>query len=434
MTVDAGSAERTTSRHAGRDGAVPDGWRIAPLGELATIVMGQSPPSSRVNETGEGQPFIQGNAEFGFRHPTPVKWCISPPKEALPGDILVSVRAPVGELNIADRPLAIGRGLAAIRFDGADRSFGWYVLHLAIRQATRVSQGSTFLAIGSRELRALPVLVPPLPEQRKIAEILSAVDDAIEKTEAVIEQVRRVKQGLAQQLLTRGLPGRHTHFKQTEVGEIPACWEVVRLGQIIHRCQYGLSAPLISEPVGVPVLRMNNLAGGGIDTTDLKYVVLSENDRKVYGLRPGDLLFNRTNSQDLVGKVSLFNLKSEMAFASYLLRLQVVEERALPTWLNHYLNLPGVQATFRRLATPGVSQSNVNARALLKTLVPLPPIDEQRAVVETVGSFERRMGGETESLAAFRALKSALMHALLTGQVRVRVEPVNWSKEVDHVG
>jgi len=307
----------------------------------------------------------------------------------------------------------------------ADPKFVYYlaswdpIVKLAVSRMTGTSGRQRVPEYVFRE--EIHVLAPPLPEQRKIAEILSSVDDAIERTEAVIEQVRRVKQGLAQQLLTRGLPGRHTHFKQTEVGEIPACWQVVRLGEIIHRCQYGLSAPLISDPVGVPVLRMNNLTDGGIDATDLKYAALSENDRKVYGLKSGDLLFNRTNSKDLVGKVSLFNLDSEMAFASYLVRLQVVEERAVPTWLSHYLNLPGVQASFRRLATPGVSQSNVNAQALLKTLIPLPPNDEQRAIVESIDSFQNRMAGETDSLAALRGLKSALMHVLLTGQVRVRV-------------
>lgn len=308
----------------------------------------------------------------------------------------------------------------------ADPRFVYYlaswdpIIELAVSRMTGTSGRQRVPEYVFRE--ELYVLAPPLPEQRVIADILSSVDDAIEKTEAVIEQVRRVKQGLARQLLTRGLPGRHTRFKQTEVGEIPECWEVVRLGEIIHRCQYGLSAPLVSEPVGVPVLRMNNLADGGIDTTDLKYAALSENDRKVYALRPGDLLFNRTNSRDLVGKVGLFDLNSEMAFASYLLRLQVVEERALPTWLNHYLNLPSVQATFRRLATPGVSQSNVNAQALLKTLIPLPPVDEQRLIVETIDRFHSRIARELNSLAALRALKSALMHVLLTGQVRVKVD------------
>ncbi len=413
-----------------RDGAAPDGWRMARLGEVARIEIGRTPARNRpefwdrrkstnnrwVSIADMRGRFISDTSEYI----SDLAARLTRSKLVPPGTPLLSFKLTVGRVAIPTAPVYTNEAIAAVHSTGeADPLFLAYVLPTAVTSSLG-DQAVKGVTLNTRKLRRLPILLPPLPEQRKIADILSSVDDAIEKTEAVIEQVRRVKHGLAQQLLTRGLPGRHTHYKQTEVGEIPACWEVVRLGEIIHRCQYGLSVPLISEPVGVPVLRMNNLADGGIDTTDLKYAALSENDRKVYALRPGDLLFNRTNSKDLVGKVSLFDLNSEVAFASYLLRLQVIEERALPPWLNHYLNLPGVQAAFRRLATPGVSQSNVNARALLKTPIPLPPIDEQRAIVESIDSFQSRMDGERESLAALRGIKSALMHVLLTGQVRVK--------------
>ncbi len=105
-------------------------------------------------------------------------------------------------------------------------------------------QGSTGLCnIDLNVLKSLQVLIPPIPEQHKIAAILSSVDDAIEKTQAVIDQVQVVKRGLMQKLLTRGLPGRHTRFKQTEIGEVPEEWEVVELvsvasverGKFAHR-------------------------------------------------------------------------------------------------------------------------------------------------------------------------------------------------------
>ena len=94
-----------------------------------------------------------------------------------------------------------------------------------------MSQGSTFAAVNKADLAGLRIPLPPLREQRKIAAILSSVDDAIEKTQAVIDQVQVVKRGLMQELLTRGLPERHTEFKQTEIGRLPAEWEVVELGQ-----------------------------------------------------------------------------------------------------------------------------------------------------------------------------------------------------------
>lgn len=405
------------------DGPVPEGWQLTALASVAGVRTEKVEPKNAL-----GVPYV-ALEHLDQGSPRLLGWSLSDSATSTKtvfktGDVLFGKLRP----NLRKAAPAPFDGVASTDIiplyarGGTDPRF---LLHLCQWRplqdhAISTAEGTKMPRTSWTALRRFQIALPPLPEQRKIAEILSSVDDVIEKTEAVIEQVRRVKQGLAQQLLTRGLPGRHTRFKQTEVGDIPEEWEAVALKSIVRRCQYGLSAPLTSDPVGVPVLRMNNLADGGINTDDLKYAALSENDRKVYLLKPGDLLFNRTNSKDLVGKVSLFTVDSEMAFASYLLRLQVAKELALPMWLNHYLNLPGVQATFRRLATPGVSQTNVNAQALLKTLIPLPPIDEQRAIVKTVDESDRRIASERESLAALRAAKSALMHVLLTGQVRVR--------------
>ena len=193
-------------------------WATASLGTVATIKMGQSPPSRTVNEDGNGLPFIQGNAEFGLRNPLPVKFCTKPQKQAQPSDILLSVRAPVGALNLADKPLCIGRGLSAITATGVEVPFLWHALRWKVSDLVRVSQGSTFAAVNKADLCGLEIPFPPSTEQREIAAILSSVDDAIEKTQAVIDQVQVVKRGLMQELLTRGLPGRHTRFKQTEIG------------------------------------------------------------------------------------------------------------------------------------------------------------------------------------------------------------------------
>ena len=207
-------------------------WSRVCLGKVATINMGQSPPSSTVNEDGNGLPFIQGNAEFGPRNPLPVKFCSKPQKQARPGDILLSVRAPVGALNLANKTLCIGRGLSAITPTKVDAEFLWHALHREVSDLARVSQGSTFNAVNKADLFRLEIPLPLLPGQRKIAAILSSVDGAIEETQAVIDQVQVVKRGLMQQLLTRGLPGRHTRFKQTEIGEIPEDWGSPALGDI----------------------------------------------------------------------------------------------------------------------------------------------------------------------------------------------------------
>lgn len=169
-------------------GTIPVSWQIFRLGDVSKIVMGQSPPGHTVFDgegisIGEkGLPFIQGNAEFGELYPTPVKWCINPSKIANPGAILISVRAPVGEINrVATDKVSIGRGLAAIYFPEQDRDFGWYAVNKAKKELNRISQGSTFEAINYKDLATLRIPYPSIAERNIIAFVLNKVESAIRK-------------------------------------------------------------------------------------------------------------------------------------------------------------------------------------------------------------------------------------------------------------
>lgn len=181
-------------------GEVPERWSVKPLGEIADLIMGQSPPSSAVAETGDGLPFIQGNAEFGARHPTPRFIASTTPKVVREGDVLISVRAPVGEVNIAEGPLCIGRGVGGIRAKDCDPDFLFYAVGGLSQTFARLSQGSTFDAINGKELRSIEILLPPLDEQQRIAEVMQSVDEAIVASKAVERAVsvifRRRRQDL----------------------------------------------------------------------------------------------------------------------------------------------------------------------------------------------------------------------------------------------
>ncbi|MBO8167519.1 MAG: restriction endonuclease subunit S, partial [Kosmotoga sp.] len=185
---------------------LPEGWNSVKLEEVGDINMGQSPPSTEINEKEIGVPFLQGNAEFTNKYPVPQKWIKKPLKLSKKGDILISIRAPVGAINKADRPYCIGRGLAAISFKAIDEKFGWFGLIYWKHQLENLSQGSTFEAVSKNDLNNLLLLIPiSLLEQRKIAEILETVDNSIEKTDKIIEKYKRIKQGLMQVLLTKGI-------------------------------------------------------------------------------------------------------------------------------------------------------------------------------------------------------------------------------------
>lgn len=186
----------------------PTGWRWVRLGEVCEIIMGQSPPSTTYNTEGEGLPFFQGKADFGELQPTPRVWCRAPQKIAEVGDILISVRAPVGPTNLVREKCCIGRGLAALRPKGPVETM-WLLYHLRSVEdelATRGS-GSTFNAITKRQLDNLEIPLPPLADQRRIVTHLEAVQEKVKALKEAQAAIDAELQRLEQAILDRAFRG-----------------------------------------------------------------------------------------------------------------------------------------------------------------------------------------------------------------------------------
>ena len=154
---------------------------MARLDQICSLNMGQSPDSSSYNENGEGIPFFQGNADFGKVHPKIRVWCNAPTKIAHRGDILISVRAPIGALNIADQECCIGRGLAALTVNETvcDKTYLWYAIASKIDELNAKGTGSTFKAISKNVLQETEIPLPEIVRQRQIASKLGQVDELI---------------------------------------------------------------------------------------------------------------------------------------------------------------------------------------------------------------------------------------------------------------
>lgn len=147
----------STPSHKG----IPDGWRVGRLGDIANLVMGQSPSSEHYNENGDGLPFHQGVGTYGDRCPHHVTWCSVPGRRAQAGSVLFSVRAPVGRINIADCDLIIGRGLAAMNERAGRNSFLFYLLRSYFSSEDLIGNGSIFASVGKDELLKFPIYIPP---------------------------------------------------------------------------------------------------------------------------------------------------------------------------------------------------------------------------------------------------------------------------------
>ena len=184
-------------------GEIPEAWRVLKLSDISEIIMGQSPDSDSYNDKESGVAFFQGKTEFGRISPIVKKWCTKPTKIAKPLDVLISVRAPVGDVNINNIDACIGRGLGAIRQnDKSHYKYIYYAIQVFNNQLKKSSQGSTFEAINSSDLKGLKLPVPKVDEQIKISYILWETDKKIEDYENKKQKLEELKKGLMQQLLT----------------------------------------------------------------------------------------------------------------------------------------------------------------------------------------------------------------------------------------
>lgn len=164
--------------------------------------------------------------------------------------------------------------------------------------------------------------------------------------------------------------------------ELPESYIVASVGDAAHILEYGTSQRSdTSAEIGIPILRMGNIQDGRLDVRDLKYCVPDAEIERLI-LEDGDLLFNRTNSPELVGKSAVFHETMAMSFASYLIRVRFIPDVALPDFVNYWINSAWGRVWARQVKTDGVSQSNINGSKLALVPLPLPPIEEQKVIVE----------------------------------------------------
>ena len=262
---------------------------LKPLYELCNLNMGQSPKSDSYNQTGDGIPFYQGNADFGEIFPKVRYWCNSPTKIAYEDDILISVRAPIGALNIATEECCIGRGLAALTAkDGiSDRQYLFYALRSRVDELNSRGTGSTFKAISKTILGDIKLPAPPLNEQQKIAAIL-------DKTSNLIAE--RKKQIANFDLLVKS---RFVEMFGDPVTN-PMGWGIKKLGSITKKIGSGATPSGGKESYidcGISLVRSMNVYNGFFKYDELAHI--TEQQAKLLNnvtLQSGDVLLNITGA------------------------------------------------------------------------------------------------------------------------------------------
>ena len=425
------------------NGDLPEGWVSAKLPEISKINMGQSPPGRSYNNRGDGLPFFQGKTDFGERYPTVRVWCSQPKKTAHPGDLLISVRAPVGPTNVADRVCAIGRGLAAITpLGGIPSEFILFRLRVLEPELALSGTGSTFSAISRKDLEGIDIDVPPLPEQKrivaKVEELLARVNTTKERLAKVLMILRRFRQAV----LAAACSGRLTAAWREERIEIepvvlnrgatevpdalatlqeekPQSWTLSSVDQVAHTIQYGYTASAKKEPVGPKFLRISDIQNGQVDWDDVPYCAIPGDQIPKFLLKHGDIVFARTGAT--TGKSFLIRTCPKTVFASYLIRVQplpIVDPEFLYLFFQSDLYWKQISENIS-----GSAQPNCNASKLASLILPLPPVPEQQEIVRRVEAMFKLAEAVEKRVAAATTRAEKLSQAILAKAFRGELVP-----------
>lgn len=378
-------------------------WPIKKLGEIAVVQMGQSPPGETYNTDHVGLPFFQGKAEFGDEYPTAVKWCSEPSRIAEAGDILLSVRAPVGPTNFATERCCIGRGLAAIRGNIKElnqRYIRYYLKRFETSIAAR-GVGSTFAAINRNDIERLKLPVPPLAEQERIVKLLDEADEL----RKLRTQADRRTTDLIPALFQEMFGG--TTFKHIRVGDLTS---LVTSG----------STPRGGEEVyvkeGPCFIRSQNVQMNRLDLSDavcLPPQVYQQMARTKVAI--GDVLLNITGAS--IGRVAwVEKLNREANVSQHVCLIRPKPELLNSAYLSVFISLPKTQCFILHIQA-GASRQALNHQQVRALEIPLPPLSLQKQFAQRVAEIREMEADQAASRTRLDTLFQSLLHRAFAGEL-----------------
>ena len=278
------------------------------------------------------------------------------------------------------------------------------------------SQGNAQKVLNLGSLKELEILYPPLPEQKKIASILTSVDEVIENTQKQIDKLQDLKKATMNELLTKGIG--HTEFKDSELGRIPKSWEVNELGDYV-KCQGGNAFPS-SEfgKIGIPVVRISNIKNGLVDLS--KCVHFSESEQfERFIVFEGEILLAMSGAT--TGKIGVYKAKSPAYLNQRVGRFRIEDKKNVDSaFLNHLVQSEiFADATLRDAI--GGAQPNISSSQVESVIYAFPTLSEQKVIASILNSVDHKIDVQNAKLNQTQSLKKSLMQDLLTGKVRVQV-------------
>ncbi|QKF07550.1 hypothetical protein HLV38_05025 [Berryella wangjianweii] len=380
------------------------------LADACILIMGQSPSSDSYNKEHKGLPFFQGNADFGKVSPIAKTWCTNPKKVAEKGDILLSVRAPIGAVNLASEQCCIGRGLAAVRpkSDGIRRNYLKHLLLACRPKLEHLGTGSTFKAIGKKSLSEFSVPLYRIEEQKQIEQRFELIFECVSiQNEVLVRLDELVKSRFIEMF---GDPANNP--KEYKVSPLGDCLSI--------QPSNGMYKPLKEYVVngsGTPIVRIDSFEKRWPGTACLKRLNCTDSDLKRYGLRRGDIVINRVNSIGHMGKSMMVGeLNEDVVFESNMMRLHANEALMIPAFMAAQLDTRYSKGYFESNAKRAIGQASINQTDVKRLSVLVPPIELQEEYVAFVAQVDKLEFAARQQIEKLQTLYDSLAQSYFGGQ------------------
>lgn len=416
-------------------GKIPVDWEVSQIENICEVVGGTT-PSTANEEYWNGDILwatptditnLKGRLIRDTKQKISEKGLKSSSIRLLPKDsILMTSRATIGACAVNTKPIATNQGFASlICHDNAHNWFIYYLILFFRKELERLGSGSTFREVSKKSVRSLNIPLPPLSEQKKIAEILSTVDDAIEETDKVIDKTKELKKGLMQKLLTRGIG--HKKFKKTEIGEIPVEWDIVKLKDVTPPEKYSfVDGPFGSNlktihytTEGVPVIQSQMVISGKFIPA-VEFYVSSEKAKELERSKvvSGDIVIAKIGV-NYGASATVPKEFPNAVLSGNTMKITPDTKKVITQFLQYILHFFRDKKVFDKIVST-TAQPAITLAGAKNLMMPLPDKKEQTKIAEILSSVDSEIENEEKKKSELESLKKSLMHVLLTGKVRVK--------------
>ncbi len=356
-------------------------WSLHKLGDIAEIQSGGTPSSTNPE-------YWDGDICWATLVDTKEKYLTTTQRKIteeglnnssaklLPiNSVIFSSRATIGDVCIAKVKTATNQGYKNFICNEAlvRHEFLYEVLKYYAKDIASLASGMTFKEVSKTAIANFRIPLPPLDVQQQIVQECEAIDAKHENAKQSIADSQRIISSKIESIYQAGHP-------------------LIEVGKLATEVQYGISQAMNTTGIGYKIFRMNEIFNNRLtDTGEMKYVDISEEEFQKYRLNKGDILFNRTNSIEWVGKTGIFELEGDYCFASYLIRVVVDPVQADPYFVNAMMNSAIFQTEAKSKAAKAINQANINASKMKSIKIPLPPLAEQQRIVAEITVLEQQI-------------------------------------------